>query len=93
MIILLRIDYDGDNLQRDLKKLDEIHSNIQAKVGGKLDGPYFGQTSTLLYIFHMDKYETLNQAGRLWYAEMMKAELPFTPNTYEVAVTPKEFFG
>jgi len=93
MIILVRIDYEGDDLQADLKKLDQVHSKILSSVGGKMDGPYFPQTGTLLYIFHVDKYEWLNQAGRLWYAEMAKAKLPFVPNTYEVAVTPQEFFG
>jgi len=93
MIIIIRMDYDGTDLQGDLKKLDEIHSRIQAKVGGKLEGPYLPQMSTLLYIYHMDKYEMLNEAGRLWHAEISKAKLPFTPKTYEVAVTPKEFFG
>jgi len=93
MIILIRIDYEGQDLQADLKKLDEIHGRIQAKVGGKLEGPYLPQTGTLLYIYYVDKYEMLNEAGRIWFAEMAKAKLPFTPNTYEVAVTPKEFFG
>lgn len=93
VIILVRIDYEGDDLQRDLEKMNEIHSKIEAKIGGKLDGPYFPQQSTLLYIFHVDKYERLNEAGRLFYAEMAKAKLPFVPTTYEVAVTPREFFG
>ncbi len=93
MIILVRIDYDGEDLQGDLNKLGEIHARIQAKVGGTLEGPYLPQLGTLLYIYHIDKYEMLNEAGRMWYAEVRKAKLPFTPNTYEVAVTPKEFFG
>ena len=93
MIILVRMDYEGDNLQEDLKKLDEINSKIQAKIGGKLEGPYFPQVGTILFIFHVDKYERLNEAGRIFYAEVARAKLPFEPTTYEVAVTPKEFFG
>lgn len=93
MIILVKMDYDGEDLPADLKKLDEIHSRIQAKIGGKADGPYFPQDASLLFIFHVDKYEWLNQAGRLWLNEISKAKLPFSPKTYEVAVTPKEFFG
>jgi len=42
-----------------------------------------------LYIFHIDKYERLNEAGRIFYAEVARLKLPFVPNTYEVAVTPK----
>jgi hypothetical protein len=93
MIILVRIDYDGDDLQNDMKRMDEINSKIESKIGGKIEGPFLPQQSTLLYIFHVDKYERLNEAGRIFYSEMSKLKLPFTPNTYEVAVTPQEFFG
>jgi len=93
MIILVRLDYEGDNLQNDLKKMNEIHSRIEKATGGKMDGPYFPQQSSLLFIFHVDKYERLNQAGRIFYSEVSKLKLPFVPNTYEVAVTPEEFFG
>ena len=43
--------------------------------------------------FHVDKYERLNEAGRVFYSEMAKQKLPFVASTYEVAVTPAEFFG
>jgi hypothetical protein len=93
MIILVRVDYEGDDLQNDLKKMTAIHAKIEKATGGKIDGPYFPQQGTLLYVFHVDKYERLNEAGRVFYSEMGKLKLPFVPNTYEVAVTPQEFFG
>jgi len=93
MIILVRLDYEGDDLPDDLRKIDKVHSKIEKAVGGKIEGPYFPQQSSLLYIFHVDKYERLNEAGRIFYAEVAKLKLPFVANTYEVAVTPKEFFG
>jgi hypothetical protein len=93
MIILVRIDYEGDDLQSDLKRMSEVNSKIESRIGGKIEGPFFPQQSTLLYIFHVDKYERLNEAGRTFYAEMSKLKLPFVPATYEVAVTPEEFFG
>ena len=93
MIILVRIDYDGEDLKNDLEKLNQIHVKIEKATGGKIEGPYFPQSSTLLYIFHVDKYERLNEAGRIFYSEMAKLKLQFVPDTYEVAVTPKEFFG
>ena len=93
MIILVRLDYEGDDLPDDLRKIDKVHSKIEKAVGGKIEGPYFPQQSSLLYIFHVDKYERLNEAGRIFYSEMAKLKLPFVPSTYEVAVTPKEFFG
>ena len=93
MIILVRLNYEGDDLQNDLKKMSEINSKIESRIGGKIEGPFFPQQSTLLFIFHVDKYERLNEAGRTFYAEMSKLKLPFVPDTYEVAVTPEEFFG
>jgi hypothetical protein len=93
MIILVRLDYEGNDLQNDLKKMNEVNSKIESRIGGKIEGPFFPQQSTLLFIFHVDKYERLNEAGRTFYAEMSKLKLPFVPDTYEVAVTPEEFFG
>jgi hypothetical protein len=93
MIILVRMDYEGDDLQNDLKKMSDINSKIESRIGGKIEGPFFPQQSTLLFIFHVDKYERLNEAGRTFYAEMSKLKLPFVPDTYEIAVTPEEFFG
>ena len=93
MIILVRLDYEGDDLQNDLKKMSKINSKIESRIGGKIEGPFFPQQSTLLFIFHVDKYERLNEAGRTFYAEMSKLKLPFVPDTYEIAVTPEEFFG
>jgi hypothetical protein len=93
MIILVRVEYEGNTLQDDMRKLSEINSKIEKATGGKIEGPYFPQQSSILVIFHVDKYERLNEAGRVWYSEMAKAKLPFVPDTYEVAVTPEEFFG
>ena len=93
MIIIWKADYQGDDIQRDLKRLDSINAKLQKKIGGKIEGPYFPQDASVLYIFHVDEYEWLNRAGRLWYEEMGQAKLPFTPKSYEVCVTPKEFFG
>jgi len=93
MIILIRIDYEGDDLKNDLEKLNEIQAKIEKATGGKIEGPYLPQQSMILLIFHVDRYERLNEAGRLWYSEMARLKLPFVPDTYEIAVTPKEFFG
>ena len=43
MIIIWKGDYDGDDLKGDLSKLDEIQAQIQKKIGGKIEGPYFPQ--------------------------------------------------
>jgi hypothetical protein len=93
MIILVRLNYEGDDLRNDLTKMNKIHSKIEKATRGKIEGPYFPQQSTLLYIFHVDKYERLNEAGRIFYTEMSKLKLPFVAETYEIAVTPEEFFG
>ncbi len=93
MIILWKADYDGSDLRRDLKKMDGINSKIQRQLGGRIEGPYFPQDASVLYIFHVDKYEWLNKAGRIWSVEAAKGKLQFVPKSYEVAVTPNEFFG
>jgi len=93
VIILVRLDYEGDDLQDDLHKINAVHNRIEKAINGKIEGPYFPQSGTVLYIFHVDKYERLNEAGRIFYSEISKLKLPFVPNTYEVAVTPEEFFG
>jgi hypothetical protein len=93
MIIIWKADYEGENLRADLKKLDAINARIWSKVGGKVEGPFFPQDASVMYIYHVDEYEWLNRAGRLYYAEMAKDGVPFVPLKYEVAVTPEEFFG
>jgi hypothetical protein len=93
MIVIWKADYDGEDIQTDLYKMDEIQSMIIEKIGGKVEGPYFPQDASILYIYHLDKYEKLNEGGRIWFSEVGKAKIPFTPKTYEIAVTPKEFFG
>lgn len=93
MIILWKADYDGEDLRGDLKKLGAIQAKIQKKIGGKVEGPYFPQDASVLYIFHVDEYEWLNRAGREFFTEISKTGLAFTPKSYEVAVTPQEFFG
>lgn len=93
MLIIWKGDYDGEDIREDLKKLDGIHSKIQKQIGGKIDGPYFPQDASVMYIFQVDNYEWLNKAGRIWFAEVEKERLQFVPKSYEVAVKAAEFFG
>ena len=46
MIIMVRLDYEGDDLQNDLEKMIEINSKIESRIGGKIEGPFFPQQST-----------------------------------------------
>jgi hypothetical protein len=93
MIILWKADYEGSDIQEDLGKLHKLQLEIQERVGGKVEGPYFPQDASVLYIFHVDQYEWLNKAGRIYFSEVSKRELAFVPKSYEIAVTPEEFFG
>ena len=92
MIILWKADYEGSDLDGDLEKLHKLQLQIQKKIGGTVEGPYFPQDASVLYIFHVKEYEWLNKAGRIYFAEVAKQNLPFVPKSYEVAVTPEEFF-
>jgi hypothetical protein len=93
LIIIWKADYEGDDIQTDLKMLDSIQSKIQEKIGGRFEGPYFPQDASVMYVFHVDDYDWLNRAGRMFFAEVAGAKLAFVPKSYEVAVTPEEFFG
>jgi hypothetical protein len=93
MIILWKADYEGTNLKEDLARLHQLQLKIQEKVGGKVEGPYFPQDASILYIFHVEEYDWLNKAGRIYFSEAAEQNLAFVPKSYEVAVTPEEFFG
>ena len=93
MIILWKADYEGTELKEDLARLHRLQKEIERKIGGKVDGPYFPQDASVLYIFHVEKYEWLNQAGRIYFSEVARNNLAFVPKSYEIAVTPDEFFG
>jgi hypothetical protein len=93
MIILWKADYEGEKLQEDLTRLNRLQKEIEGKIGGKMDGPYFPQDASVLYIFHVEKYEWLNEAGRIYFSRVAQENLSFIPRSYEIAVTPEEFFG
>jgi hypothetical protein len=93
MIIIWKAEYEGEDIWEDLKRLEEINKKIVDEIGGKIEGPYLPQDAGLLYIFHVDKFEWLNQAGRIWFDEVGKAGIKVIPASYEIAVTPVEFFG
>jgi len=93
MIILWKADYEGTDIQSDIKKLHKVQLSIQEKMGGTMDGPYFPQDASILYIFHVKEYEWLNKAGRMYFSEATNQNLGFVPKSYEIAVTPEEFFG
>ena len=93
MIFIWKADFEGSDFPADLKNLGKIHTTIMKKIGGDIYGPYLPQDASVMYIFDVKEYEWLNQAGRLFFAEVAKAKLAFVPQRYEVAVTPKEFFG
>ena len=93
MIILWKADYEGTDMQSDVKKLHNVQLKIQEKIGGTMDGPYFPQDASILYIFHVKEYAWLNKAGRIYFSEMASQNLSFVPKSYEIAVSPGEFFG
>jgi hypothetical protein len=93
MIIIWKADYEGEHFEEDLRRLDAVQKHIQAKIGGTVEGPFLPQDASVVYIFHVNEYEWLNKAGRIYFSEVAKKKLPFVPKSYEVAVTPEEFFG
>jgi hypothetical protein len=57
MIIRWKADYDGIDMRGDLQKLHKLQLEIQKDVGGRVEGPYFPQDASILYIFHVEEYE------------------------------------
>ena len=92
MIFLWKADYEGTDIKGDVQKLHKLISDIQDEIGGTVEGPFFPQDASILYTFKVKKYEWLNRAGRKYFSELAKGGLAIVPMTYEVAVTPEEFF-
>ena len=55
MIIIWYADFDGTD--EDLIKVNRIFAEITQNIGGIVEGPYYPQTESLMYIF---KVKTMN---------------------------------
>jgi len=91
MLIIWYADFDGSD--EELEKVNKIFKEITDKIGGSVQGPYYPQTETLLYIFNIKNYDWLNQCGRVFLNRVQEEGINITPVRYEVAVTPEEFWG
>jgi len=86
MLILWYADFDGTD--EDLEKVNAIFKEITDKIGGNVEGPYYPQNEDLMYIFTVEKFEWLNQGGRVFMSKVQEEGINITPVRYEVAVTP-----
>lgn len=91
VLVIWKADFDGDDKQ--LARVNELLEQTTKDVGGRIDGPYYPQDASLLFLFWAREYEDLNRSGRKFLAAVQKEKLPVTPLRYEVAVTPREFWG
>lgn len=91
VLFIWKADFDGDDKQ--LARVNELMVETAKAVGAKVDGPYYPQDASLLYLMWAKQYEDMNRSGRVFLEKAMKEKLPITPLRYEVAVTPKEFWG
>ncbi len=91
MIVIWKADFEGS--EKDLEKVNKKFDELAKKIGYKYEGPYYPQDASLLYILHGKKYEDLNRSGREFLRWIEKEKIKLTPLRYEVAVTPKEFWG
>ncbi len=91
VLVIWKADFDGDDKQ--LARVNELFEQTAKEVGAKVDGPYDPQDASLLYLMWAKQYEDLNRSGRKFLAAAQKEKLPVTPLRYELAVTPKEFWG
>jgi len=91
VLVIWKADFEGDDKQ--LARVNELMEETAKAVGAKVDGPYYPQDASLLYLMWAKEYEDMNRSGRVLLQKVMKEKLPLTPLRYEVAVTPKEFWG
>lgn len=88
MLTIWRADFDGDNKQ--LQKLDRKLKDLSKKHGISVEGPYLGQTTTLVYVMN-GPITKLNAGGPEFLAWAQKEGVPITPVSFEIAQTPEEF--
>jgi hypothetical protein len=91
MLVMWKADFDGDDKQ--LARVSELLEQTTKEVGGRVDGPYYPQDASLLFLLWTKQFEDMNRSGQKFLAQVAKEKLPLTPLRYEVAVTAKEFWG
>ena len=91
VLVIWKADFEGDDKQ--LARVNELLEQSAKEVGGKIDGPYYPQDASLMYLLWVKQYEDMNRSGKKFLAAVQKEKLPITPLRYEVAVTPEEFSG
>ena len=91
VLVVWKADFDGDDKQ--LARVNELLAQTTKEMGGKIDGPYYPQDASLLYLMWPKEFEDMNRSGRKFLAAVQREKLPITPLRYEIAVTPKEFWG
>ncbi len=91
VLVIWKADFEGNDKQ--LARVNDLLEQTTKEVGGKIDGPYYPQDASLMFLLWVKQYEDMNRSGRKFLAAVQKENLPITPLRYEVAVTPEEFSG
>ena len=91
MIVIWKADFEGTD--KDLERVNKKFDELSKKHGYKYDGPYYPQDAALLFVMNTKKFQDLNKSGREFLRWVAREKIPITPLSYEVAVTPKEFWG
>lgn len=90
MLILWKANFDGD--RDELQTVDHKIKDLSKDQGYTIDGPYYPQDASLLYLIH-GSIEQMNESGRQLLPWLEEEDIDLTPLEYEVAVTPDEFWG
>ncbi len=77
VLVIWKADFDGDEKQ--LARVNELMTETARSVGGKVDGPYYPQDASLMYLLWMKEFEDLNRSGRAFLEKVAKDKLPVTP--------------
>ncbi len=90
MMILWKANFDGT--RDEMETVDRKLKDLSKDIGYSIDGPYFPQDASLLYILH-GSIEQMNKSGREFLPWLEEENINLTPLEYEIATTPEEFWG
>ena len=90
MLVIWRANFSGT--RQELAKVAEKLKELSAKHGEKVDGPYYGQDTDLLWL-SWTKSGNLGETGREFLPWVQQNKIPIEPVRWEIAVTEKEFWG
>ena len=90
MLVIWKANFNGT--QEQLQSVKQRLEEIADKTGEKIDGPYYGQSSDLVWLF-WTKAGNIGLGGRDFLPWVEENKIPIEPVSWELGVTEEEFWG